>query len=40
MGALDFLSYIYSVFGFSFELELSTKPAKALGSDEIWRNAE
>jgi threonyl-tRNA synthetase len=40
LGSLDFLSYIYGVFGFEYELELSTRPANALGSVELWKSAE
>lgn len=39
-GVLDFLSYIYDIFGFDFKLELSTKPENALGDDDIWEKAE
>jgi len=40
IGALNFLDYIYGILGFDYELYLSTKPQKALGSDELWRVAE
>lgn len=30
----------YSIFGFTYELNLSTRPKKALGSKELWDNAE
>jgi threonyl-tRNA synthetase len=40
MGALDFLQYVYGVFGFSATFKLSTRPKKAIGSKEIWDNAE
>ena len=30
---------IYNVFGFSYKVELSTKPEKAIGSDEVWEKA-
>lgn len=39
-AALDFLNYIYKIFGFSATFALSTRPKKALGSKEIWDNAE
>ena len=39
-GALDFMKYTYGVFGFEFELDLSTRPKKALGSLDVWNNAE
>ena len=40
MGCLDFLNYVYSLFDFKYELELSTRPEKKLGSDEFWDQAE
>lgn len=40
MGVLDFLEYVYGVFGFEFKLELSTKPEKCLGNEELWKTAE
>lgn len=39
-AALDFLDQIYGILGFSQELELSTKPEKAIGSDALWNKAE
>ena len=41
-NSLDFLNYIYDIFGFSYELKLSTRPApeKRLGSDDLWDEAE
>lgn len=39
-GCLDFLNAIYSLFGFTFELELSTRPEKFLGEIEQWNAAE
>lgn len=39
IGVIDLIDYIYSVFGFSYHVELSTKPEKAMGSDEIWETA-
>jgi len=40
MYALDFLQYVYGVFGFSASFALSTRPKKAIGSKEIWDDAE
>ena len=40
MGCLDFLDYVYDMFGFKYELELSTRPEKMLGSAELWDQAE
>ncbi|CAL9073855.1 unnamed protein product [Musa textilis] len=37
---LDFISYTYGIFGFTFELELSTRPEKYLGDIETWDKAE
>lgn len=40
LGALDFLKSVYSIFGFSFQLVLSTRPQKFLGEIEMWNEAE
>jgi len=40
MNNLDFLDHVYGIFGFNFELELSTRPEKRLGSEELWDKAE
>ncbi|XP_051836929.1 threonine--tRNA ligase 2, cytoplasmic isoform X2 [Antechinus flavipes] len=39
-GCLEFLQSIYTVFGFSFQLNLSTRPENFLGEIEIWNQAE
>ncbi|XP_042411104.1 threonine--tRNA ligase, mitochondrial 1-like [Zingiber officinale] len=39
-NVLDFISHTYGIFGFTFELELSTRPEKYLGEIEIWDKAE
>mmetsp|Transcript_9565 Transcript_9565/g.14260 ORF Transcript_9565/g.14260 Transcript_9565/m.14260 type:complete len:804 (-) Transcript_9565:1105-3516(-) len=39
-GALDFMKSVYTTFGMSYKLELSTKPKKALGDGELWDLAE
>uniref|UniRef100_A0A8B9VVI0 threonine--tRNA ligase n=1 Tax=Anas zonorhyncha TaxID=75864 RepID=A0A8B9VVI0_9AVES len=39
-GCLDFLKSVYAVFGFTFQLHLSTRPEKYLGDLEIWDHAE
>lgn len=36
---LDFAKKIMTTFGFEWELEISTKPEKSIGSDEIWEIA-
>jgi threonyl-tRNA synthetase len=40
LGQLEFLEYVYSIFGFEYELFLSTRPEKALGDIELWDSAE
>jgi threonyl-tRNA synthetase len=40
LGALDFMKSVYETFGMSYKLELSTRPAKALGEIELWNRAE
>jgi threonyl-tRNA synthetase len=37
---LDFMKKIYEKFGFTYELELSTRPEKYIGDIESWDNAE
>ncbi len=39
-GVINLIDKIYSTFGFSYKMELSTKPEDAMGSQEIWDNAE
>uniref|UniRef100_A0A3Q0SB28 threonine--tRNA ligase n=1 Tax=Amphilophus citrinellus TaxID=61819 RepID=A0A3Q0SB28_AMPCI len=39
-GCLDFLRTVYNVFGFTFKLNLSTRPEKFLGEPEVWNQAE
>ncbi|XP_034026873.1 threonine--tRNA ligase 1, cytoplasmic [Thalassophryne amazonica] len=39
-GCLDFLRTVYNVFGFTFKLNLSTRPEKFLGDPEFWDQAE
>lgn len=36
---LDFVGSLMRAFDFKYEMEISTKPEKAIGSDEIWQNA-
>lgn len=35
-NVIDLVDKFYNVFGFKYHVELSTKPEKAMGSDEIW----
>ncbi|KAK4489517.1 hypothetical protein RD792_005326, partial [Penstemon davidsonii] len=39
-GVLEFISHVYKIFGFTFELKLSTRPEKFLGEIETWDKAE
>ncbi|KAM5207328.1 threonine--tRNA ligase 2, cytoplasmic [Hipposideros larvatus] len=39
-GCLQFLQCVYSTFGFSFQLNLSTRPKNFLGEIEMWDEAE
>ncbi|VEL22783.1 unnamed protein product [Protopolystoma xenopodis] len=39
-NCLDFLKHVYGVFGFSFNLYLSTRPDDYLGELELWNKAE
>jgi len=35
----DFIDYAMGIFGFAYEVELSTRPANSIGSDEDWELA-
>lgn len=39
-SCLEFLNHIYGIFGFEFELMLSTRPEKYMGDVEVWNHAE
>ncbi len=38
-GVISFVSDVMAIFGFEFEMELSTRPEKSIGSDEDWERA-
>ena len=40
IGCLDFGFFLYDLFGFEPRLELSTRPEKRIGTDEMWDRAE
>ena len=44
LGVMDIISYIFSIFGFEYEAQISlrdpNKPEKYVGSDENWHKAE
>jgi len=37
---MELISEVYTKFNFSFRVELSTRPAKRIGSEEMWNKAE
>lgn len=39
LGVINLIDDFYRTFGFSYHVELSTKPENAIGSDEIWELA-
>ena len=39
IGVIDMIDGFYKLFGFEYRVELSTKPEKAMGSDEDWERA-
>ena len=39
VGVLDFVFQVMAVFGFEYEVELSTRPEKSIGSDAEWELA-
>lgn len=39
-NALDFIDYMYSLFGFKYSLALSTRPDNYIGEIEMWEQAE
>jgi threonyl-tRNA synthetase len=40
LGQLEFLAHVYNIFGFEYELFLSTRPENALGEQSLWDVAE
>lgn len=38
-GIIDLIHKFYSLFGFTYHVELSTRPEKSMGSDELWEQA-
>ncbi len=39
VGIIDFVESVYRVFGLDYGLELSTRPEKSIGTDEMWEQA-
>lgn len=40
VNAMELVDCTYSVYGFDYEIEFSTRPEKSIGSDEMWELAE
>jgi threonyl-tRNA synthetase len=38
-GVIDFVCDVMALFGFEYEIEVSTRPEKSIGSDEDWERA-
>jgi threonyl-tRNA synthetase len=38
-GVLEFVRDVMAIFGFEYEIEISTRPEKSIGSDEDWERA-
>jgi threonyl-tRNA synthetase len=39
ISVLDFVKYAMDIFNFDYEMEISTRPEKSIGTDEDWQNA-
>jgi len=39
LGVIDLVDYVYKLFGFTYHVELSTRPENSMGSDEDWERA-
>ncbi|WP_294394991.1 threonine--tRNA ligase [uncultured Clostridium sp.] len=39
-GVVELIDKVYSIFGFKYHIELSTRPEDSMGSDEEWNMAE
>lgn len=39
VGVIDFIDYVYNIFGFKYHVELSTKPEDSMGTEEEWNLA-
>jgi len=40
IAVIDLVKYFYDVFGFEYSVELSLKPAKAMGDEKVWQKVE
>ncbi|MDD4570225.1 MAG: threonine--tRNA ligase [Tepidanaerobacteraceae bacterium] len=39
IAVIDLVDYFYKIFGFEYNVELSTRPEDSMGSDELWEQA-
>ncbi len=39
IGVIDFIDYVYKLFGFPYHVELSTRPEDSMGAEEDWELA-
>ncbi|HHX13974.1 MAG TPA: threonine--tRNA ligase, partial [Clostridiales bacterium] len=39
IGVIDFIDEVYSLFGFKYHIELSTRPEDSMGTEEEWERA-
>ncbi|MGI6752418.1 MAG: threonine--tRNA ligase [Anaerovoracaceae bacterium] len=39
IGIIDFIDYVYKIFGFRYHVELSTRPEDSMGTEEEWAMA-
>jgi len=39
IGVIDLIDHFYKIFGFEYNVELSTRPENSMGSDELWEKA-
>lgn len=39
VGVIDFIDYVYHIFGFKYHIELSTRPEDSMGTAEEWEMA-
>lgn len=40
VNCIDFTKYVYEFFGFSYDVALSTRPKKSMGTSEQWKKSE
>ncbi|MBN2312209.1 MAG: threonine--tRNA ligase [Candidatus Hydrogenedentes bacterium] len=39
IGIIEFVDAVYATFGLDYDIELSTRPEKSIGTDEMWETA-